>query len=106
MRELVDYAPSPGACGVGACTCIVPTLGDPRETSWAGIDRIPLARPPWTMAPSSPRIKKFSFSAPSTCPIHLFGPLTSRTILERLHARFTLAACKDTSAKNERCQSP
>ena len=46
LRELADYAPSPGACGVGACACIVPTLGDPRDTSWAGIDRIPPARPP------------------------------------------------------------
>ena len=75
MRELVDYAPSPGACGVGACACIVPTLGDPRETSLAGIDRIQPVRPPWTIAASSPRIKKTAFSAPSTCPIDLFGPV-------------------------------
>jgi hypothetical protein len=33
-------------CGVGACACIVPTLGDPRDTSLARIDRIPQARPP------------------------------------------------------------
>ena len=41
------------ACGVGACTCIVPTLGGPRDTSWAGIDRI---LPVWlrrTMVPLS-----------------------------------------------------
>ena len=34
-------------CGVGDCTCIVPTLGDPGDIAWAGIDRIQLARPPW-----------------------------------------------------------
>ena len=32
--------------GVGACTCIVPTLGDPRETCLAGIDRIKTWRGP------------------------------------------------------------
>ena len=84
-RELVDYAPSPGACGVGACTCIVPTLGDPRETSLTGIDRIKVARPPWTVGRPRPRIKKNPFLAPSTCPIDLFGPLANRTVLKRLH---------------------
>ena len=45
LRELAIDG-SARACGVGACACIVPTLGDPRDTSSAGIDRIPLARPP------------------------------------------------------------
>ena len=90
MRELVDYAPSPGACGVGACTCIVPTLGDPRDTYLGGIDRIQPARPPWTMAASSSRMKKKPFSAPSTCPIDLFGPVANRAILKRLHAAFAV----------------
>ena len=76
------------ACGVGACTCIVPTLGDPRDTSSTGIDRIPLARPPLPMAPDEPRIEKKSFSAPSTCPIDFFGPLANRAILKRLHVAF------------------
>ena len=75
------------ACGVGDCTCIVPTLGDPRETYLAGIDRIPLARPPWTVGRPRPRIKKFPFSAPGTCHIVLFGPLANGRILKRLHAR-------------------
>ena len=87
MRELVDYAPSPGACAIGDCTCIVSTLGDPGEASWAGIDRFPPARPPWSTAASSPRIKKKSFSAPSTCPIDLFGPVANRSVLKRLHGR-------------------
>ena len=34
----------------------------------------------------APRIKKFIFSAPRTCPIDLFGPLANRTVLKRLHA--------------------
>jgi len=45
LRELAIDG-SARACGVGACACIVPTLGDPRETSWAGIDRIQPARLP------------------------------------------------------------
>ena len=85
MRELVDYAPSPGACGVGACTCIVATLGDPRETSLAGIDRIQPARPAVASSASAPRNKKLLFLAPSTCPIDLFGPVANRTVLKRLH---------------------
>ena len=35
----VSLAGSARACGVGDCTCIVPTLGAPRETCLAGIDR-------------------------------------------------------------------
>ena len=37
-------------------------------------------------------IKHKSFSAPSTCPIDLFGPLANRTILKRLHVRFHRAS--------------
>ena len=33
------------ACGVGACACLVTTLGGPWETSGPRIDRIPPARP-------------------------------------------------------------
>ena len=72
------------ACGVGACTCIVPTLGDPKDTSWAGIDRIPPTRPPWWHRQYR-ELKKIFFSAPSKCPIDLFGPVANRTVLERLH---------------------
>ena len=34
------------------------------------------------------RIKKNKFSAPSTCPIDLFGPLANGRILKQLHAAF------------------
>ena len=47
MRELVDYAPSPGACGVGACARPMTSKSDPRETSGPRTDRIPPARPAW-----------------------------------------------------------
>ena len=47
VRELVDYAPSPGARGVGACARLLPTKSDPRETSGPQIDRIPSTRPSW-----------------------------------------------------------
>ena len=35
--------------------------------------------------PSISRIKKKFFSPPSKCPIDLFGPVSNRTILKRLH---------------------
>ena len=35
--------------------------------------------------PSISRIKKIIFSPPSKCPIDLFGPVSNRTILRRLH---------------------
>jgi len=85
VRELVDYAPWPGACGVGDCARLLLTLRGPGDTSWAGIDRIQPARPPWPWRHCRPRIKKKSFSAPSTCHIDLFGPVANRTVLKRLH---------------------
>ena len=88
LRELVDYGPRPGACGVGVCARLPLTLGDPGETFGPRIDRIPRARPPWPLGASSPRIKKLIFSAPSTCPIDLLGPSANRTALERLHDAF------------------
>ena len=87
MRELVNNRPRPGACGVGDCARLPPTIGDPRETSGPRIDRIPLARPPYTVGRPRPRIKKISFLGPSTCPIDLFGPVANRRVLKRLHAR-------------------
>ena len=83
-RELVDYAPSPGACGVGACARLVPSISGPRETSGPRIDRIPPARPSWPDRQYR-ELKKLFFSPPSKCPIDLFGPVANRTILERLH---------------------
>ena len=35
------------ARGVGVCPRLIPTLGDPRETSGPRIDRIPSTRPSW-----------------------------------------------------------
>ena len=91
-ERLVDYAPSPGACAVSDCTRLITDPNNSRETSWAGIDRIKPARPPSPWRCHRPRIKKFPFSAPSTCPIDLFGPLANGTILKRLHTRSSLLA--------------
>ena len=66
------YASTDGsrrACGVGACTCIVPTLIDPRETPAPRIDRFRLVRPPWTVAASSPRIQKCFCRPPGSVPL-------------------------------------
>ena len=90
VRELVDYAPWPGACGVGDCTCIVPTLGNLGETSGPRIDRIPPTRPPWWRRQFR-ALKKLIFSPSSKCPIDFFGPLANRT---RLHAT-QRASCAD-----------
>ena len=64
------------ACAVGDCTCIVPTLSDPRETSGPRIDKNPPARPPWWRRQYRD-IKKLIFLAPRKCPIDLFGPLAN-----------------------------
>ena len=83
----VCTAGSPRACGVGVCTCIVPTLSELRETSGPRIDRIPLARPT-PLARQYRELKKLIFLAPRKCPIDLFGPVVNGTILKRLHGRF------------------
>ena len=72
------------ACGVGACPRLLPTKSDPRETSGPRIDRFPPTRPPW-LDRRYRDIKKLIFSAPSTCPIDLFGPLANGTVPKRLH---------------------
>ena len=72
------------ACGVGACARLVATLGDPGETSGPRIDRIPSTRPPWWRRQYR-ELKKLIFSAPSKCPIDLYGPVANGTTLERLH---------------------
>ena len=72
------------ACGVGACARLLPTKSDPRETSGPQIDRIPSTRPSWRDRQYR-ELKKLIFSAPSKCPIDLFGPVSNRTILKRLH---------------------
>ena len=71
-------------CGVGACTRLLPTQSEPRETSAPQIDRIPSARPSWRDRQYR-ELKKIFFSPPSKCPIDLFGPVSNRTILKRLH---------------------
>ena len=74
------------ACGVGACARLVATLGAPRETSGPRIDRFPPTRPPWCRRQYR-ELNKLFFSAPSKCPIDLFGPVANRTALKRLQAR-------------------
>ena len=68
------------ACAVGDCPRLVSTLGDPRETSGPRIDRFSSTRPPWCRRQYRD-IQKLIFSAPSKCPIDLFGPVANRTCL-------------------------
>ena len=84
QRTLGDVSYS-GSGGVGDCPRLIPTLGDPWKTAGPRIDRIPLMRPPWWRRRYR-ELKKLVFSAPSKCPIALFGPLANRTVLKRLHA--------------------
>ena len=77
-----------GPCGVGDYPCLVPTIGDPGETSGPRIDRIPSTRPPWWRRQYRD-LKKLLFLAPSKCPIDLFGPVANRTIPRRLLVAFT-----------------
>ena len=84
VRESVDYAPIPGVCGVGACACLILTLGNPRETSGPRIDRIPSTRPPWRRRQYR-ELKKIFFSPPGKCIIDLFGPVANGRILKQLH---------------------
>ena len=83
-RELVDYALSPGACGVGACARLLPSLSGPGGTSGQRTDRIPSTRPSWRDRQHR-ELKKLFFSPPSKCAIDLFGPVLNRTILTQLH---------------------
>ena len=85
MLADVSLAGSARACGVGDYPCLVPTLGDLRETSGPRIDRFPPTRPPrWRR--QFRELKKLIFLAPSTCPIYLLGPVANRTVLKRLRA--------------------
>ena len=76
------------ACGVGDCTCIVPTLSALRETSGPRIDRIPSTRPSWRDRQYR-ELKKLFFSAPSKCPVDLIAPVSNGTILKQLHGVFS-----------------
>ena len=92
MRELADNPSKRRRMRCRRLTMYSTNPIDLRETSGPRIDRFPLARPPWPWAAGRPRIKKKEFSAPSTCPIDLFGPVANGTILKRLHAAFALAS--------------
>jgi hypothetical protein len=83
QRTLLIYMHrwKPPRVRVGACACIVQTLSELRETSGPRIDRIPPTRPSWRDRQYR-ELKKLVFSAPSTCPIGLFGPVANRTILK------------------------
>ena len=87
----VSEAGSGGASGLADYTLLLPTLSDLRETSGPRIDSIPLAR----LTTSAPRIKKLFFLPPSKCPIDLFGPVSNRTILKRLHVVFVVFRVDD-----------
>ena len=78
------------ACGVGDYPCLVPTLGDPGETSGPRIDRIPPTRPPWRRRQYR-ELKKLIFLAPRKCPIDLFRPVANRRILKQLLGGFDSA---------------
>ena len=82
----LSTAGSARACGVGDCTCLVPTLDGLGDTSGPRMDRIPPTRPPWRHRLYR-ELKKLIFSAPRKCPIGRFGPQTNGRILKRLHAR-------------------
>ena len=94
----VMYLPmeAPAYAAVGDCTRQIPTLGDPRETSGPRIDRLPSTRPPWWRRQYR-ELKKLFFSAPSKCPIVLFGPVSNRTILKQLHVTFESATARRPS---------
>ena len=87
LASYVSFDASACACAVGDCTRQTQTPSDPMETSGPRIDRFRLVRPPWTMAASSPRIKKILFSAPRKCPIDLFGPVANRTLAKHVRSR-------------------
>jgi len=89
------------ACAVGDCTCIVPTLGDPRKTCGPRIDRFPSTRPPWQRRQFR-ELKKLIFSAPRKCPIDLFGPLANRTVLKQLQAAFHISKQNPTLSPNSK----
>ena len=47
ITQYVSIDGSARACAVADCTCLLPSLSGPRETSGPRIDRIPPARPSW-----------------------------------------------------------
>ena len=75
LRELAIDG-SARACGIGDCPCLVSTLSDLGETSGPRIDRIPPTRPSWRDRQYR-ELKIIPFSAPSKCPIDLFGPVAN-----------------------------
>ena len=89
MLADVSYVGSDGVGGVGDCPRLIPTRkrppGDLRATT-----RQDSTDAAVMVGPSISRIKKILFSAPSTCPIDLFGPLANGKILKRLHVDFCL----------------
>ena len=69
--DLYRYVSADGsarACGIGDCTCLVPTLCDPGETSGPRIDRFPSTRPPWWRRQYR-ELKKLFFRPPVSVPL-------------------------------------
>ena len=86
-ERIASYVSTDGsarAYDVGACARLVPSLSAPRETWGPRFDRIPSTRPSWRDRQYR-ELKKIFFSPPSKCPIDLFGPVSNRTTLKRLH---------------------
>ena len=96
---------SGGACAIGDCTCIVPTLSDPRATSGPRIDRIPAGAAAMERRRSSPRIKKYFFRPPVRVPPMLFGPVANGTdTAKRLHVAFDLLLASVLHAASSKVQ--
>ena len=94
----VSYSRSRSVGGVGDYPCLVPTLGDLRETSVPRIDRFPPTRPPWRVGQYR-ELKKLIFLAPSKCSIPLCGPVANGRILKRLHAHCENLVCLSRLAR-------
>ena len=91
------------ACGVGDCTCQLTTIGGLGDTSRPRIDRIPPTRPPWRRRQFR-ELKKIIFSAPSTCPIDLFGPVANGRILKRLQCAFRCLLVSYSPLASQNCE--
>ena len=80
---------APRVRGVGDCTRLIPTLGDPCGTSGPRIDRLPSTRPPWWRRQY--RELKNYFSAPASVPLISLDQYRTERILKQLHVTFESA---------------
>ena len=85
LRELADNPSKRRRMRCRRLTMYSSNPSEPRETSGPRIDRIPLAWPPWRDRQYR-EFKKNKFSAPSTCPIDRFGPVSNERTVKQRHA--------------------